>query len=149
MRSNKSLGNEFENWLCEYGHRLGFFAHKLTQSSSGQPADILFARNNIPLFVDAKNCEGVRFPFSRVEMNQRNAFKMLNRLGCPHTYFAFRFKVNDDYDYRYLSFKEVCELEKKMTGVSYNLCHSLEEMFGNILIDEVCKNAKSKPRATK
>ena len=58
-------------------------------------------------------------------------------------------KVNDDYDYRYLSFKEVCELEKKMTGVSYNLCHSLEEMFGNILIDEVCKNVKSKPRATK
>lgn len=144
MKSNKALGNEFENWLCEYGYKLGFFAHRLTQSSAGQPADILFARGNVPLFVDAKNCEGVRFPFSRVEMNQRNAFKMLNARGCIHTYFAFRFKVNDEYDYRYLSLKEICALEKKMASVSYNLCHPLEEMFGNILIDEVCRHENIK-----
>lgn len=140
MKSNKALGNEFENWLCEYAHRLGFFAHRLTQNSSGQPFDCVFARNNVPLFVDAKNCKGIRFPFSRIEANQRNAFKMLNRIGCPHTYFAFRFEVEEnDYDYKYLSFKEICALEKKMTGVSRNLCHPLEEMFGNIIIDEVGK----------
>ena len=139
MKTNKALGNEFENWLCEYGHSLGFFAHKLTQSAAGQPFDLVFARNNIPIFVDAKNCTGVRFIFSRVESNQRNAFRMLNNLGCPHTYFAFRFLVHDQYEYGYLSLKEIEEFEKKMAGVSYNLCRPLEEMFGNVIIEGMSK----------
>ena len=137
MKTNKALGNEFENWLCEYRYNLGFFAHKLTQSTSGQPCDIIFARNNIPVFVDAKNCMGVRFPFSRIESNQRNAFTILNACGCPHTYFAFRFLVGEEYDYRFLSFAEIKKLEKEMTGVSYNLCHPLEELFGNVIIEGV------------
>ena len=139
MKTNKALGNEFENWLCEYGYNLGFFAHKLTQSTSGQPADIVFARGNLVMFVDAKNCNGVRFSISRIESNQRNAFKLLNAVGCNHTYFAFRFIVNGKYDYRYLSLKEIDKLSKKMSGISYNLCHPLEEMFGNLIIEGMCK----------
>lgn len=139
MKTNKALGNEFENWLCEYGHSLGFFAHKLTQSAAGQPADVVFARGDLVMFVDAKNCNGVRFPISRVESNQKNAFKLLNVVGCKHTYFAFRFLVDDKYDYRYLSMKEVDELSNRMNGISYNLCHPLEEMFGNLIIEGMCR----------
>lgn len=139
MKTNKALGNEFENWLCEYGYNLGFFAHKLTQSTSGQPTDIVFARADLVMFVDAKNCNGVRFPISRVESNQRNAFKLLNEVGCKHTYFAFRFIVDDKYDYRYLSLREIDELSQKMSGIPYNLCHPLEEMFGNVIIEGMCR----------
>lgn len=139
MKTNKALGNEFEEWLCDYGYNLGFFAHRLTQSSSGQPADIVFARANIAMFVDAKVCSGVAFPIKRVEENQRNAFTLLNEVGCRHTYFAFRFEVNDGYDYRYLSLKEIDKLSESMKTISYNLCHPLEEMFGNVIIEGMCR----------
>ena len=32
---------------------------------------------------------------------------------------------------------QIKKLEKEFTGVSYNLCHPLEELFGNVIIEGV------------
>ena len=44
---NKTMGNHFEEELCELLAEQGFWAHNLAQNQVGQPADVLAVRDNI------------------------------------------------------------------------------------------------------
>lgn len=78
---NKTMGNHFEEELCELLAEQGFWAHNLAQNQVGQPADVLAVRDNIAVLIDCKVCSNNRFPLSRIEPNQEAAMTMWEAQG--------------------------------------------------------------------
>ena len=89
--NNKQIGNSFESELCELLSQNGFWAYNAVNKSSGQPADVLAARNDVPYLIDCKVCSNDTFPLSRIEENQYNAMMLFNARGNEETYFALKF----------------------------------------------------------
>ena len=81
---NKTMGNHFEEELCELLAEQGFWAHNLAQNQVGQPADVLAVRDNIAILIDCKVCSNNRFPLSRIEPNQEAAMTMWEAQGNEH-----------------------------------------------------------------
>lgn len=81
---NKTMGNHFEEELCELLAEQGFWAHNLAQNQVGQPADVLAVRDNIAVLIDCKVCSNNRFPLSRIEPNQEAAMTMWEAQGNEH-----------------------------------------------------------------
>ena len=68
--SNKKIGNDFEREFCKILSGHGFWVHNFAQNQSGQPADVIAVRNNMPYLIDCKVCEKGIFQLSRIEENQ-------------------------------------------------------------------------------
>lgn len=92
--SNKTIGNHFEAELCDLLAEAGWWAHNLAQNQTGQPADVIATRNNIPVLIDCKVCEHNRFVLSRIEDNQEGAMTLWEMTGNAYCYFAM--KLSDD-----------------------------------------------------
>lgn len=88
--SNKKLGNGFENELCETLARNGFWAYNTVNKASGQPADIIAARNGDAYLIDAKVCSHNTFDTVRIEENQKNAMLRFDKCGNSKSYFALK-----------------------------------------------------------
>lgn len=73
--SNKLLGNKFEQTVTDYLSAHKFWVHRLVQNQSGQPADIIAARNGKAYLIDCKACTTPYFDLSRIELNQELAMK--------------------------------------------------------------------------
>jgi archaeal holliday junction resolvase (hjc) len=86
--TNKASGNKFEEELAQKLFNEGFWVHRLTQNSAGQPADIIAVKDGLAYLIDAKVCEGDIFPFSRVEGNQRTAMALWEQCGNGTGWFA-------------------------------------------------------------
>ena len=78
--NNKTLGNQFEQELCDRLSEYGFWVHCLAMNKAGQPADILAVKNKIAYLIDAKVCSSRGFALSRVEDNQEMAMNLWNEL---------------------------------------------------------------------
>lgn len=87
---NKSIGNHFEEVLCNLLSDHGFWAHNMAQKQTGQPADVIAAKNNIPVLIDCKVCSNDKFPLSRIEPNQEAAMTLWEMQGNNQCYFALR-----------------------------------------------------------
>lgn len=92
--SNRALGNSFESELCDILYGYGFWSHNLKQDSSGQPADVIAAKNGKAYLIDAKVCSDGKFPLSRVEDNQELAMTLWKECGNGEGWFAL--KVNEE-----------------------------------------------------
>lgn len=90
MKSNKKLGNRFEEEFCEILARHGFWVHRLTQSADGQPADIIAVKNKQAFLIDCKLCTDGKFPLSRIEENQRLAMERWRECGNGEGLFAIK-----------------------------------------------------------
>lgn len=90
MISNRKLGNSFESELCELLAENGWWSHNLAQNQIGQPADVIAAKNGVPVLIDCKVCQNNRFPLSRIEGNQEGAMTMWEARGNEHCYFAMK-----------------------------------------------------------
>ena len=88
--NNKQAGNEFEREFCEMLASDGFWSHFMGGSKNGQPADIIAVRNARAYLIDAKDCENVRFVFSRVEANQDTAMRYWEMRGNSQGLFALK-----------------------------------------------------------
>ena len=88
--NNRSIGNSFETELCEILSSNGFWTHPMRQDNSGQPADIIAARNKIAYLIDAKVCSNNKFPLSRVEENQDLAMELWQDCGNGLGWFALK-----------------------------------------------------------
>lgn len=86
--TNKANGNKFEEELAQKLFNEGFWVHRLTQNSAGQPADIMAVKDGEAFLIDAKVCESDVFPFSRVEGNQRTAMELWKQCGNGTGWFA-------------------------------------------------------------
>jgi Holliday junction resolvase len=94
MKSNRAVGNAFEQELCELLFDYGFWSHNLKQDNSGQPADIIAARNKVSYLIDAKDCSSKGFDLRRVEENQITAMQLWEECGNGKGWFAL--KVNGE-----------------------------------------------------
>lgn len=89
--SNKKLGNSFEAELCEILSEHGFWCHNLAQNSSGQPADVIAARNGKAYLIDCKVCSTAKgFALSRVEENQYLSMSLWEDCGNGQGWFAMK-----------------------------------------------------------
>ena len=89
-RSNRAVGNEFEQELCEMLYECGFWSHNMTQNNSGQPADVIAVRNKVAHLIDAKDCSSKGFDLRRIEENQITAMQLWEECGNGLGWFALR-----------------------------------------------------------
>ena len=89
--SNRSDGAGFEEEFSAALSRAGFWAHLLTQNKSGQPADVIAARNGVAHLIDCKRCSTKKgFDLSRMEENQVLAMQKWYRCGNGFGWFALQ-----------------------------------------------------------
>lgn len=94
--SNKKSGNQFESELCEILSMYGFWCHNLAQNSSGQPADVIAARNGQSYLIDCKVCSTDNgFALSRVEGNQELSMSLWEECGNGQGWFAMKLPTGD------------------------------------------------------
>lgn len=90
--NNKKNGNKFEEELAQKLFNEGYWVHRLTQNSAGQPADIIAVKYGHAYLIDAKDCESDTFPLSRIEENQRSSMGLWGQCGNKTGWFAIRMK---------------------------------------------------------
>lgn len=89
-KSNRAVGNEFEQELCEMLYECGFWVHNMTQNNAGQPADVIAVRNKMAYLIDAKDCSSKGFDLRRIEENQITAMQLWEECGNGLGWFALR-----------------------------------------------------------
>ena len=95
--SNKKLGNDFEQELCEKLSEYGFWVHPLNMNRAGQPADIIAVKNKEAYLIDAKVCSSRGFALSRVEDNQELAMSLWSEYGNGQAWFALQIPTGEIY----------------------------------------------------
>ena len=120
--NNKTLGNSFEQELCEKLSEYGFWVHLLNMNRAGQPADIIAVKNKEAYLIDAKVCSSRGFALSRVEDNQELAMSLWSERGNGQAWFALQIPTGEIYmiphiwmmslkrKKAYLSFSEIQEI---------------------------------------
>lgn len=88
--SNKTLGNSFEQELCDILYEHGFWVHCMAMNKSGQPADVIAVKNQRAYLIDAKVCSDNSFQLSRVEENQDMAMDLWKDCGNNIGWFALK-----------------------------------------------------------
>jgi hypothetical protein len=87
MSSNKKQGTQFEKRLAKLYAEQGWWVHLIEPGPDGsQPADLIIVKNQVGRLIDAKvltNKTG-RFPFSRIEENQKLTYKRWAECGNMH-----------------------------------------------------------------
>lgn len=124
--TNKKLGNAFEQEFCEMLYAYGFWVHRLTQDSAGQPADVIAVRNKTAYLIDCKDCSAKGFDLRRIEENQITAMRLWDECGNGQGWFALKVPTGDIYmiplftmlayqaTQSSLSFSEIHELGKPL-----------------------------------
>ena len=88
--TNKNIGNDFESRFCEILFGNGFWTHNLAQNASGQPADVIAARNGKTYLIDCKVCSNQGFALSRIEENQDLSMELWKDTGNGDGWFALK-----------------------------------------------------------
>ncbi len=96
-KSNRAAGNAFEQEFCEMLYAYGFWVHRLTQDSAGQPADVIAVRNKTAYLIDCKDCSSKGFDLRRVEDNQITAMQLWDECGNGQGWFALKVPTGDIY----------------------------------------------------
>lgn len=86
--NNKKIGNDFESDFCEILFENGFWVHNMAQNASGQPADIIAARNGKTYLIDCKVCSVRGFALNRMEDNQDLSMELWKSCGNGEGWFA-------------------------------------------------------------
>ena len=88
--TNKKIGNDFESDFCEILFNEGFWTHNLAQNASGQPSDVIAARNGKTYLIDCKVCSNRGFALSRIEENQDLSMELWKDTGNGDGWFALK-----------------------------------------------------------
>ena len=99
-KSNKKIGNDFEKDFMEYMSKKGYWVHFLEGKANvgSQPCDCICIKRDITALYDCKtlaNKNGL-FPLSRIEENQRLAYKKLRKCQNYTTIFSLAILWNND-----------------------------------------------------
>lgn len=95
LKSNKKIGDDFEKEYARILKNKGYWVTFLTPKRhiGSQPCDLIAIKNNKAILIDCKTCKTHLFPISRIEENQRQAFKRY--LKCGNTTFILAIKYNN------------------------------------------------------
>ena len=107
MSNNKRLGNSFEAEFCEILFENGFWTHNLAQNASGQPADVIAARNGRTYLIDCKVCSNRGFALSRMEENQDLSMELWKDTGNGDGWFALKVEEEEIVMIPHLSVKSL------------------------------------------
>ena len=125
--NNKTLGNNFEQELCEKLSEYGFWTHNLAMNKAGQPADIIAVRNKAAYLIDAKVCFNKGFALSRVEDNQELAMSLWFERGNGQGWFALKVPTDEIYMIPYLIIKAY---KHTQSSLSFSQIHELGQPLG-------------------
>ena len=91
--NNKKLGNSFEKEYAEILRSRGYWVTFLSpkQNVGSQPCDLIAIKNDKPVLIDCKTCSSHLFPISRIEENQRQAFKRYSKCGNTDFILAIKY----------------------------------------------------------
>jgi len=89
--SNKKLGSDFEQEVCEILANKGYWAMKIPDDKNGQPFDIIAGKDNQIFAIECKTCDSRFFNISRIEVNQRYAFEAFGNANNDYAYFVFKY----------------------------------------------------------
>ena len=120
--SNKTLGNSFEQELCERLSEYGFWATNLAMTKAGQPADVIAVRNKIAHLIDAKVCSNKGFALSRVEENQDLAMTLWEECGNGQGWFAIKIPTGEIYMLPHICIKA---FKRVQSSLSFSEIHEL------------------------
>ena len=95
--NNKKSGTAYEKEFCQLLAEQGFWSHRLQDNSNGQPFDIIAAKDGKVYAIDCKDCQGMTFPLSRIEENQRYAMDLWRQCGNGDGYFAVQFGNGEEW----------------------------------------------------
>lgn len=122
MKSNRAVGSAFEQELSELLFAYGFWVHRLTQDSAGQPADIIAVKNKTAYLIDCKDCSAKGFDLRRVEENQITAMQLWDECGNGQGWFAIKVPTDDIY---MLPLFVVMAYRGRQSSLSYAEIHEL------------------------
>lgn len=107
---NKNIGDRYEGKLIDLLSKNGWWCHLFAYKPQGQPCDVIALKNNKYLLVDVKHCSSRRFPFSDIQVNQKNCFKLAKQKGNCNNGFAIYFEVVNQW--RWFSYDLLEKMEK-------------------------------------
>ena len=122
VKSNRAVGNAFEQEFSELLYAYGFWVHRLTQDSAGQPADVIAVKNKIAYLIDCKDCSAKGFDLRRVEENQITAMQLWNDCGNGQGWFAIKVPTGDIY---MLPVFVIMAYRARQSSLSYAEIHEL------------------------
>lgn len=126
MKSNRAVGNAFEQDFCELLASHGFWVKNLKQDNAGQPADVIAVRNKVAYLIDCKDCTSRGFDLRRIEDNQITAMTLWGDCGNGQGWFALRVPNGEIYmlpifcmlaykiNQKTMSFEEIYEMAKPL-----------------------------------
>ena len=120
--TNKKLGNDFEQEVCEILSKHGFWTHNMAMNKSGQPADIIAVRNKTAYLIDAKVCSSRGFALSRMEENQDMAMELWKECGNGQGWFALKVPTGEIYMIPHLNIKAY---QQRQSVLSFAEIHEL------------------------
>ena len=120
--SNKTLGNSFEQELCEKLSEYGFWATNLAMTKAGQPADVIAVRNKIAHLIDAKVCSSKGFALSRVEENQDLAMTLWEECGNGQGWFAIKIPTGEIYMLPHICIRAYMQVK---SSISFSEIHEI------------------------
>jgi len=90
--NNKRLGSSFEKEYAEILSNKGYWVTFLfpREHIGSQPCDLIAIKDDRPILIDCKTCKSSLFPISRIEENQRLAFRKYRK--CGNTKFILAIK---------------------------------------------------------
>lgn len=132
--TNKKIGNDFEQELCEILAGYGFWTHNMAMNKSGQPADIIAVKHKIAYLIDAKVCSSRGFALSRVEENQELAMELWNQCGNGQGWFAIKLPTNEIYMIPYICIQA---FKRGQASLSCSEIHEIGKPLGKWV--EKCK----------
>ena len=125
--SNKKLGNDFEQELCERLSEYGFWVHSLAMNKAGQPADIIAVKDRKAYLIDAKVCSSRGFALSRVEENQELAMTLWYERGNGQGWFALKVPTDEIYMIPHFCIRAYTGVQSHL---SFNEIHEIGKPLG-------------------
>lgn len=125
-KSNRAVGNAFEQELCEMLFEYGFWSHNMTQNNSGQPADVIAVRNKVAHLIDAKDCSSKGFDLRRIEENQITAMQLWAECGNGQGWFALKV----DGEVYMLSYSSIMVLRKSQSSIPLSVIPKIAYSLG-------------------
>ena len=129
--SNKKLGNDFEQELCEKLSGYGFWTHNMAMNKAGQPADIIAVRNGIAHLIDAKVCSSRGFTLSRMEENQDLAMELWRKCGNGQGWFALKVPTNEIYMIPHFTIQGYSRIQ---ASLSFSEIHEVGKPLGKWVV---------------
>ena len=126
MMKNYEIGKITEFNAAKFFSKKGYWVYQCPKTETGQPADLIVAKDNKVTLVEVKHCKNDRFNLSRIEPNQFTSYKFFKSKGNKSHKILIDFKSGVcllDFKYIYIRKK------MKVKSISFYDAQELGELL--------------------